>query len=92
MKKTPLYAAFDLHSCYSVLGSMDHEGNSQPRMRFPTEANILRAEVEALRKRRRPVYLTMEASSATRTRLRGLETTEKATGAGCRPWSARSFR
>src|SRR5947208_9800791 len=66
MKKTPLYAALDLHSRYSVLGSMDHEGNSQPRMRFPTEANILRAEVEALRKRRRPVYLTMEAGAMTR--------------------------
>jgi transposase len=46
--KRPIYAALDLHSRRSVLGSMDHDGQTQPRMRFPTEANILRAEVERL--------------------------------------------
>jgi len=64
--KSPLYAALDLHSRYSVLGSMDHDGRTQPRMRFPTEANILRAEVERLRRKRRPLYLTMEAGALTR--------------------------
>ena len=64
--KKPLYAALDLHSRYSVLGSMDHEGQAQPRMRFPTEADILRTEVERLRRRRRPLYLTMEAGALTR--------------------------
>jgi transposase len=64
--KTPLYAALDLHSRYSVLGSMDHNGRTQPRMRFPTESNILRAEVERLRRKRRPLYLTMEAGALTR--------------------------
>jgi hypothetical protein len=49
--KSPLYAALDLHSRYSVLGSMDHEGKSEPRKRFATEAKILRAEVEGLKKR-----------------------------------------
>jgi len=64
--KSPLYAALDLHSRYSVLGSMDHEGRTHPRMRFPTEAKILRAEVERLRRKRRPLYLTMEAGALTR--------------------------
>src|SRR5438876_8126870 len=45
---------------------MDHHGQTQPRMRFPTEANILRAQVERLRQRRRPLYLTMEAGALTR--------------------------
>src|ERR1051326_5319317 len=64
--KTPIYAALDLHSRMSVLGSMDHDGRTQPRMRFPTEADILRTEVERLRRRRRPLYLTMEAGALTR--------------------------
>jgi hypothetical protein len=64
--KRPIYAALDLHSRRSVLGSMDHDGQTQPRMRFPTEANVLRAEVERLRQRRRPLYLTMEAGALTR--------------------------
>jgi hypothetical protein len=65
--KRPIYAALDLHSRRSVLGSMDHDGQTQPRMRFPTEANILRAQVERLRQRqRRPLYLTMEAGALTR--------------------------
>ena len=63
---TPLYAALDLHSRYSVLGSMDHEGRSESRKRFATEAKILRAEVEGLKKKRRPLYLTMEAGALTR--------------------------
>jgi hypothetical protein len=56
----------DLHSRHSVLGSMDHDGQTQPRMRFPTEAKILRREVERLRESRRPLYLTMEAGALTR--------------------------
>jgi transposase len=64
--KKPIYAALDLHSRHSVLGSMDHDGQTQPRMRFPTEAKILRTEVERLRESRRPLYLTMEAGALTR--------------------------
>ena len=64
--KKPIYAALDLHSRYSVLGSMDHDGRTQPRMRFPTEARILRAQVGRLRRRQRPLYLTMEAGALTR--------------------------
>src|SRR5262249_42256487 len=64
--KRPIYAALDLHSRHSVLGSMDHEGQTQPRMRFATEANILRKEVGRLRRKRRPLYLTMEAGALTR--------------------------
>jgi hypothetical protein len=64
--KKPIYAALDLHSRYSVLGSMDRGGQTQPRMRFATEASILRAQVERLRRRRRPLYLTMEAGALTR--------------------------
>src|SRR6059058_5362669 len=66
LMKRPIYAALDLHSGTSVLGSMDHDGQTQPRMRFPTEANILRAQVERLRRKRRPLYLTMEAGALTR--------------------------
>src|SRR5207249_1318020 len=64
--KRPLYAALDLHSAYSVLGSMDHGGKTQPRMRFATEAERLRAQVSALKQKRRPVHLTMEAGALTR--------------------------
>jgi transposase len=64
--KKPIYAALDLHSGNSVLGSMDHEGRTQPRMRFATEATVLRAQVERLRRKRRPLYLTMEAGPLTR--------------------------
>jgi hypothetical protein len=49
LMKRPIYAALDLHSRRSVLGSMNHDGQTQPRMRFPTEATILQAEVELLR-------------------------------------------
>jgi len=62
--KKPLYAALDLHSRYSVLGSMDHEGRTHPRMRFPTEANILRAEVERLRRRTRDARPQMNHTAA----------------------------
>src|SRR5213593_4073574 len=64
--KTPLYAALDLHSRHSVLGSMDHNGRTQPRMRFPTQAEVLRAQVRALKQARRPLFLTMEAGALTR--------------------------
>src|SRR5216110_239321 len=64
--KRPLYAALDLHSAYSVLGSMDHSGKTQSRMRFATEAERLRAQVSALKQKRRPVHLTMEAGALTR--------------------------
>lgn len=64
--KTPLYAALDLHSRFSVLGSMDHDGRTQPRMRFATEAQMLRVQVSRLRRRKRPLYLTMEAGALTR--------------------------
>src|SRR5881275_2839302 len=65
-RSTPLYAALDLHSRHSVLGSLDHDGRTQPRMRFATEAKILRTQVERLRRKRRPLYLTMEAGALTR--------------------------
>src|SRR5438046_1022331 len=64
--KRPLYAALDLHSAYSVLGSMDHGGKTQPRVRFATEAERLRAQVSALKQKRRPGQLTMEAGALTR--------------------------
>src|SRR2546423_170826 len=64
--KTPLYAALDLHSRHCVLGRMNHNGRMQPKMRFATTALLLRQHVAALRKRRRPVYLTMEAGAMTR--------------------------
>ena len=64
--KTPLYAALDLHSRYSVLGSMDYDGNTQPKVRFPTSALLLRQNIEALRQKKRPIYLTMEAGAFTR--------------------------
>src|SRR6059058_2343216 len=65
-RSTPLYAALDLHSRHSVLGSLDHDGRTQPRMRFATEAKILRTQVERLRQKKRPIYLTMEAGAFTR--------------------------
>jgi transposase len=64
--KTPLYAALDLHSRYSVLGSMDHNGKTQPRMRFATQVDILRAQIRALKQKKRPVHLTLEAGALTR--------------------------
>ena len=65
-KKTPLYAALDLHSEHSVLGSMDYDGNNQPKVRFETQAERLRAELKALRASRRAVFLTIEAGPLTR--------------------------
>jgi len=64
--KTPLYAALDLHSRYSVLGSMDHEGRVQGRVRFATTAQLLQTHVGALRQKKRPLYLTMEAGAFSR--------------------------
>jgi len=49
--KTPLYAALDLHTGESVLGSMDHEGNHQGYVRFATEGEALRVQLRALRRR-----------------------------------------
>jgi hypothetical protein len=59
--KRPVYAALDLHSAYSVLGSMDHGGKTRPRTRFATQAELLRKEAARLKERKRPLYLTMEA-------------------------------
>ena len=64
--KTPVYAALDLHSRYSVLGSMDHDGKTWPKVRFATTAPLLRQHVEALRGKKRPLYLTIEAGAFTR--------------------------
>ena len=64
--KTPLYAALDLHSRYSVLGSMDHNGRTQPRKRFATQADILRAQVRLLKQKKRPLHLTLEAGALSR--------------------------
>ena len=66
MKRTPLYAALDLHSTTSVLGGMDHDGNKLSRMRFPTEAETLKQAVAWLVKKHRRVHLTLEAGSLTR--------------------------
>src|SRR5438094_2025444 len=57
LMKRPIYAALDLHSRRSVLGSMDHDGQMQPRM------------LSGLRQRRRPLYLTMEAGALTLQRM-----------------------
>lgn len=64
--KAPLYAALDLHSRYSVLGSMNHSGKTQPRMRFATQTDTLRAQIRALKQKQRPLHLTMEAGALTR--------------------------
>ncbi len=64
--KTPLYAALDLHTGESVLGSMDHEGNDQGQVRFATEAEALQEHLGALRRKRQPLYLTLEASPLAR--------------------------
>ena len=66
MKKKPLYSALDLHSEHSLLGSMDYDGNNQPKVRFETAAERLRAELKALRRNNRAVYLTIEAGPLTR--------------------------
>ncbi len=39
-KKSPVYAALDLHSRHSVLGSMDHGGKTGAWMRFATERSL----------------------------------------------------
>jgi len=65
-KKSPVYAALDLHSRHSVLGSMEHGGKTGARIRFATEAETLRAAVTRLRQARRPLFLTMEAGALTR--------------------------
>src|SRR5213596_2233495 len=65
-RKSPVYAALDLHSRMSVLGSMNHGGKTGARIRFATEAETLRAAVTRLRQARRPLFLTMEAGALTR--------------------------
>lgn len=66
-KPNPIYAAVDLHSSNSVLGSMDHDGKSLGRTHFVTRADTLKAEVMELgSKHRRPVHLTLEASPLSR--------------------------
>jgi len=65
-KKSPVYAALDLHSRHSVLGSMNHGGKTGARIRFATETETLRAAVTRLRQARRPLFLTMEAGALTR--------------------------
>lgn len=65
--KTPLYTALDLHCDTCLLGSMDHEGNNQPKVRFVTEADTLRQELQKLgSKHRRPIHLTLEAGPLSR--------------------------
>jgi hypothetical protein len=66
MQKSALYAALDLHSSNSVLGSIDHEGNSQGLVRFVTGAETLQSHVLALREKGGPLYLTLEAGALTR--------------------------
>jgi hypothetical protein len=48
MKTKPLYAALDLHSGTSVLGSMDHDGKSEGQVRFATGGQALREQVLGL--------------------------------------------
>src|SRR6266403_382214 len=66
MKRKPLYAALDLHSAHSVLGSMDHEGASQGWVRFGSEAGALREQVARLGSKHRRVHLTLEAGALSR--------------------------
>jgi len=68
MNTNTIYAALDLHSERSVLGSIDHECNSRGKVRFPTEAATLEQQVKALRGRRKEdqVHLTVEAGPLTR--------------------------
>jgi transposase len=64
MKTTTIYAALDLHSNHSLLGSIDHDGNSLGRVRFATGADTLREHVARLG--RKGVALTLEAGALTR--------------------------
>ena len=65
--KTPIYAALDLHSRHSLLGSMDHEGNNRPRIRFATTAETTSKSCGSIAaEAKRPLYLTMEAGALTR--------------------------
>jgi transposase len=63
MKTNRIYAALDLHSKSSVLGSMDEEGLWLGWSRFRTEAEQLQRQVRALGSE---VRLTVEASALTR--------------------------
>jgi transposase len=67
MKTKTIYAALDLHSSNSVLGSMDHECNSLGATRFVTRADTLKEHIAGLaRKHRRRVHLTLEAGPLSR--------------------------
>lgn len=66
MKTKPIYAALDLHSTTSVLGSMDHECNCLGQRRFATRADTLTEEVARLGTKRRRVHLTLEAGPLSR--------------------------
>jgi transposase len=66
MKRRPICAALDLYSLHSVLGSMDHDGNSLGRKRFATEAEMLKEQVALLVKKYRRVHLTLEAGPMSR--------------------------
>jgi hypothetical protein len=63
-QKYAVYAALDLHCGQSLLGSMDHDGNSLGQSRFPTDAEALTAAARALGGA--GVCLTLEANSLTR--------------------------
>jgi transposase len=63
MKTEPIYAALDLHSARSVLGSMEQDGTWRGWRRFPTAPEELERAVRQLGS---DVRLTLEASALTR--------------------------
>jgi len=63
MNTNSIYAALDLHSSHSVLGSMNHDGQWLGWSRFRTDPQALQSQVRALGA---GVHLTLEASSLTR--------------------------
>jgi transposase len=65
-RKRPICAALDLHSTNSVLGSMDHDGNTLGRIRFGTQADTLKEQIVLLVKKHGPVHLTLEAGALSR--------------------------
>jgi transposase len=64
MNTNSIYAALDLHSGHSVLGSMNHDGQWLGWSRFRTDAQQLQRAVRALGGS--DVRLTVEASALTR--------------------------
>jgi len=63
MNTNSIYAALDLHSSHSVLGSMSHDGQWLGWSRFRTDPDNLQRQVRALGS---GVRLTLEASALTR--------------------------